>query len=269
MVTNSENQHFDAVGADGFIGIFDSGVGGISVLQACVAHMPSEHYVYFGDSAHAPFGDKSEEWVRARSAEIAKQLIDKGAKAIVIACNTATSAAAAYLRETYPRIPIIGIEPALKPAALSANSNRILVMATRTTLDLDKFHALARAYGSESIVYTQACPGLADHIETGKLGSEETYALLQRLIGKYADLNIDSVVLGCTHYVFIKQYVTEILGDVRFFNGNEGTANQLHRVLEEKNLLAADEQTGSIEFISSDTSPEVIRLYTRFFEMAY
>lgn len=251
--------------APGFVGVFDSGVGGISVLRACVAELPGERYVYYGDTANTPYGDKDEAWVRNRSFEIVDALIRDEAKAIVIACNTATSAAAAALRDAYPDTPIVGIEPALKPAACAPEHDRILVMATRTTLDLDKFHALARAYGSDSIVYTQACPGLADTIETQDFESPEIYRLLENLIGRYATERIDSVVLGCTHYVFIRKQIASILGSVRFFDGNAGTAQQLVRVLKQKSLLAQN-QPGSVVFRSSKNDQAVFDRYLKLFE---
>ena len=250
----------------GFVGVFDSGVGGISILLSLVAELPCERYVYFGDSAHAPYGDKTEEEVRQRSFEVAQSLIDEGAKALVIACNTATSAAAAALREAFPSLPIVGIEPALKPAALAPEHERILVMATRTTLDLDKFHALARAYGSDSTVITQACPGLADLIEECDLDAPAIHQLLEKLIGKYADMRIDSVVLGCTHYLFVKRAIAQILGNVAFFDGAAGTAQQLRRRLQEEGLLAPDEQRGSVVMRSSTPGQEVLERYTKLFE---
>ena len=254
--------------APGFIGVFDSGAGGISVARALVSELPHERFVYFGDSANAPYGDKTEEQVRELSFRIAEDFIIEGAKAIVIACNTATSAAADILRSTFANIPIVGIEPALKPAALDPNCERILVMATRTTLDLDKFHALARAYGSDSIVFTQACPGLADAIEKGDLEGPAMHALLKSLIGKYADERIDSVVLGCTHYPFVKNQIAQILGNVRFFDGNAGTARQLRRVLDAAGLLAPQMQPGSLVLRTSSAYEQAqLDLYARFFEL--
>ncbi len=250
---------------DGFVGVFDSGVGGISVLQALVRELPHERFVYFGDSAHAPYGTKTEQAVCQRSCEIASWLVDQGAKAVVIACNTATSAAAAALRERYPQLPIIGIEPALKPAALAPDHDRILVMATRTTLDLDKFHALARAYGSDSMVLTQACPGLADLVEEGLADSAEMDALLDKLIGKYADMRIDSVVLGCTHYPYLKRQISRILGDVVFFDGAHGTAAQLRRKLEEAGIQAGATCEGSVTMLSSRPGQDELDLYWKLY----
>lgn len=268
MPTECENQLSEVASEPpepGFVGVFDSGVGGISVLKALVRELPGERFSYFGDSANAPYGDKSEAFVRKRSFEIAESFIVQGAKAIVIACNTATSAAAQDLRAAFANIPIIGIEPALKPAALDPACERILVMATRTTLDLDKFHALARAYGSESILFTQACPGLADAVETGELDSPHINRLLEELVGKYAQERIDGVVLGCTHYPFIRQNIAQVLGNVRFFDGNAGTARQLHRMLEKENLLAPQGQAGSVWFDSSIASPAETELYDKLY----
>ena len=254
-------------GSAGFVGVFDSGVGGISILRALADELPDERFVYFGDSAHAPYGDKTQEQVRERSFEVARMLLDEGAKALVIACNTATSAAAASLREAFEGIPIVGIEPALKPAALAPEHDRILVMATRTTLDLDKFHALARTYGSDSTVITQACPGLADLIEREDPESPAVRELLDKLIGKYADMRIDSVVLGCTHYPFVKRQIAQILGDVTFFDGAAGTAKQLHRRLQDEGLCAPAGQHGGIDLRSSQPGQEVLDRYAHLLEM--
>ena len=169
-------MNMDEMTETNFIGMFDSGAGGISVLHACVAELPHEHFHYFGDSANAPYGDQGAERIRELSAEHTARMIDEGAKAIVIACNTATSAAADHLRETYPEMPIIGIEPALKPAALAGG--RILVLATEATVRLEKYNVLAAKYGADNMV-TVACSGLVELIEAGDLDDPAIEAYLQ------------------------------------------------------------------------------------------
>ena len=238
-----------------FIGMFDSGAGGISVLRACVAELPHEHFRYFGDSAHAPYGDQGAERIRELSAEHATRFVNEGAKAIVIACNTATSAAAQHLRETFADVPIIGIEPALKPAALAGG--RILVLATEATVHLEKYHVLAAKYGAKDMV-TVACSGLVELIEAGDLDDPAIESYLQEKIG-HLHGQVDNVVLGCTHYPFIKKQIAAVIGDVAFFDGAQGTAQQLKRRLVEFDLLAPEEQTGSISFASS--IPEQVVLY--------
>ena len=250
----------------GYIGVFDSGVGGISVLKRLVKEMPHERFVYFGDSANAPYGDKSPEWVRERSRKLVSAMVETGAKAIVVACNTATSAAAATLREEFSQLPIIGIEPALKPATEAAHHDHILVMATSITVKLDKFHKLARRYGSHSSIATVACTGLADLIETGDFESPALHELLEQQLGAYRN-KVDGVVLGCTHYPFVAQQIRAVLGDVPLYDGGAGTARQARHLLEEAAALAPASQKGSVIFRSSKNDPAQIELYERFYRL--
>ena len=244
-----------------FIGMFDSGAGGISVLRACMNELPNESFHYFGDSANAPYGDQGVERIRELSFDIVNKMVDEGAKAIVIACNTATSAAAEHLRETFADIPIIGIEPALKPAALAGG--RILVLATEATVHLEKYHVLAAKYGAKNME-TVACSGLVEFIEAGNLEDPAIETYLREKIGHLRG-HVDNVVLGCTHYPFIKKQIAAVLGDVAFFDGAQGTAQQLKRRLVEFDLLAPKEQTGSVEFASS--IPGQTALYERLFSL--
>lgn len=250
---------------NGFVGVFDSGVGGISVLKSLVAELPGEDFHYFGDSANAPYGEKTEEEVRALSQDIAERFVADGAKAIVIACNTATSAAAPRLRSEYPDLPIIGIEPALKPATEAPDHGRILVMATDITLKLDKYQELAATYGQDCEVISVPCPGLAARIEKGELDAPDLREMIRGFVGAFAG-TVGSVVLGCTHYPFVRRQIAEVLGgDVKFFDGGAGTARQLRRCLGEAGLLAERESDGSIEFASSEDTPEELELYREFF----
>lgn len=247
-----------------YIGVLDSGVGGISVLKRMVELMPHERYVFFGDSANAPYGDKPTEWVLHRTRLIVDGMVESGAKAVVIACNTATSVAAATLRAEHPDFPIVGIEPALKPAAEAAHHDRILVMATATTIRLDKFHRLAREYGSHSDIITVPCKGLADLVETGKLDSRAMRDMLEGYLGEYRG-KVDGVVLGCTHYPFVARQIRAIVGDVPLYDGGPGTARQTKRLLEAAHALAPASQEGGVEFRSSNSSPEQIELYRWFY----
>ncbi|MGN8689168.1 glutamate racemase [Atopobiaceae bacterium HCP3S3_F7] len=251
---------------DGFVGVFDSGLGGISVLERLVAELPHEHFVFFGDSANAPYGDRTVDEIRALSTGIVDRFVAEGAKAIVIACNTATSASASYLREKYRGLPIVGCEPALKPAALHSHGGRILVMATAATLRLEKFRNLLDEWGGEAEVTCVPCVGLVQLIEGGDLDAPELHDLLWRLVGRYRG-QVDSVVLGCTHYPFIKRQIADVLGDVAFFDGGEGAAHQLARLLGEDGLLAPAGAEGSVEFRSSKSTPAEIELYRRFFAL--
>ena len=252
--------------ADGFVGVFDSGVGGISVLRHLVRELPHEDFRYHGDSAHAPYGGKSADEVCELSRAIARGMVADGAKALVIACNTATSAAAPQLREEYPNLPIVGVEPALKPAVLAGGSGKVLVMATEVTLRLEKFHRLEELWAHDVQVETVACKGLVEHIEKGDLNAPALHELLERLVGSYRG-EVDRVVLGCTHYPFVRHQIAQVLGDVRFFDGGAGTARQLRRLLERDETLRAADHEGSVTFSSSINTPEEIALYQRFFEL--
>ena len=251
---------------EGYVGVFDSGVGGISVLKALSAKLPRESFAYFGDSANAPYGEKTRDQVLRRSRDIVDDLLGNGCKAVVIACNTATSAAAATLRAEYAHVPIIGVEPALKPAALGRDAGRILVMATPITLRLDKYQQLSRKWGVGREVIPAPCPGLAARIEQGNLEGEDMRDLLEDLVGQYRG-KVDAVVLGCTHYPFVARQICDVLGDVELYDGAEGTARQLERKLAERGLLAKSSGPGTVEFASSKPGEEEIALYRSFFEM--
>ena len=254
-------------GQDGFVGVLDSGVGGISVLRALVRELPHEDFRFFGDSANAPYGEKDEATVLSLTRGIVERLLDDGAKAIVIACNTATSVAAEALRAAHPDVPIVGIEPALKPAAEAFPHGRILVMATEVTLRLDKYHELARAWGGECEVISVPCPGLAARIERGELGAPDLTETIRALVGEHAGA-VDAVVLGCTHYPFVRRQIAEVLGkDVRFFDGGAGTARQLRARLADAGLLSERDRPGRVTFASSLDTPEELALYQRFFSL--
>ena len=181
------------------IGIFDSGLGGISVLRELVRIMPSEDFIYLGDSLHAPYGTKTLEEVRQRSIENAEFLFDKGAKGLVVACNTATSAAVRLLREMYPYIPIVGIEPAVKPAVNCMEHPKVLVMATPMTIREEKFHKLMDRYKEQGEIIPLPCPGLMNFVERGDLDGEDLEKYLSELLFEYKHNKVDAVVLGCTH----------------------------------------------------------------------
>lgn len=248
------------------IGVFDSGVGGISVLKALVDELPGEEFRYFGDSANAPYGSRTEAEVLDLSTRAVENMLADGAKAVVIACNTATSVAARSLREAHPNVPIVGIEPALKPAALAAPHGRVLVMATPITLRLDKYHELAATYGGTCEVISVPCPALAGRIEQGRLDDPDLVEMIDGYVGAYRG-TVDGVVLGCTHYPFVREQIRQVLGDVPFFDGGPGTARQLRHRLEEQGLLAPDGAQGSVSLSSSLDTPEELGLYRWFFSL--
>ena len=244
-----------------YIGVFDSGVGGVSVLQAIHEMMPGENLYFFGDSLNAPYGERSLEDVQQLTLNAIENMNKKKhLKAIVIACNTATSAAVTLLREKYTDIPVIGIEPALKPAALAKKNSCILVMATANTLRLDKFHQLAERYDKSATIIPVPCYGLAKRIEQGNLDKPDLIELLTDLIGPYKG-KVDSVVLGCTHYPFVKDSISKILGkNVEVIDGGEGTAREIKRRLAEKNLLNTNTTKGKIEIYNSLGEDKIIDL---------
>ncbi len=251
-----------------FIGVFDSGVGGISVLKKLVARLPGEDFLYYGDSANAPYGEKSQEEVARLSMALAGRMIDRGAKAVVIACNTATSAAAEVIRREYPDTPIVGVEPAIKPAAMKLSHGRILVMATPMTLEREKYKALAQRFDTAADLIPLACPGLAARIEKGDLDAEDITGMLEQLLSEYAG-RVDGIVLGCTHYPFIKKQIRKIMGDVPFFDGAEGTARELERRLKDRGLMSSFEDGGQVIFDTSDKTPMELKLYHDFFSLSY
>lgn len=223
------------------IGVFDSGVGGLSILRALRAELPAEDFVYFADSAHAPYGERGDAYVEERSRAIARHLVDaRGIKALVIACNTATAAAVHVVREAYPHLPIVGVEPALKPALALTSTGRIGVMATRGTLESRKFAALLRSLAGQAQFVLQPCDGLADAIESAD--EARTAALCElhvRALGPLGAGGIDTLVLGCTHYPFVRAQVQALAGGgVRLVDTGEPVARQARRLLAAAGALA-------------------------------
>ena len=231
------------------IAVFDSGVGGISVLRELVRLMPNENYLYYGDSANAPYGDKTTEQVRQLTLDAAQMLVQRGVKALVVACNTATAAAITLLRERYPELVVIGIEPALKLAADRFPKGRIGVMATQVTLREEKFAHQAERFPEVSIDLIPA-PGLVERIEA----EENPRPLLETLLLPYKG-KLDALVLGCTHYPFVAPIIGEILGEeTLLLDGGEGTARQTQRCLEARSLL--NPGPGSVRVENSSQDPE-------------
>ena len=235
------------------IAVFDSGVGGISVLRELVKIMPAENYLYFGDSLNAPYGTKTLDEVRELTCEHARRLLfEEGAKGLVVACNTATSAAVRKLREMYPDIPIVGIEPAVKPAVMCKEHPRVLVMATPMTIREEKFRKLMARYEDKGEIIPLPCPGLMDFVERGDLAGEDLKKYLTELLFEFKHNKVDAVVLGCTHYPFVKDMIQSTLGeDVLVFDGGEGTAREMRRRLDEKGLLTTATGKGKVMFSNS------------------
>lgn len=238
------------------IAVFDSGVGGISVLRELVKQMPNENYLYYGDSANAPYGDKTTDEVRALTLAVAKMLVSRGIKALVVACNTATAAAITALRENYPDLVIVGIEPALKVAADRFPKGRIGVMATQVTLREEKFAHQAERFPEVNIHLIPA-PGLVELIEAGQENTPQTRALLESLLLPYRG-KLDALVLGCTHYPFVSHIIGDILGSgTVLLDGGEGTARQTRRCLEAKDIL--NPGPGSVQMENSSHDATLLR----------
>jgi len=215
------------------IGVFDSGVGGISTLKTMMRMLPSERFIYYGDMKHAPYGTKTPEEVLFCARAVVAELTGQGVKALVIACNTATGAAAAALRAEL-EIPVIAMEPALKPAHELRREGKILVLATPLTLRQEKFERLMGLYGEGAVKVP--CPGLMELVEADDPDGARRY--LEALFGRFDLREVDAVVLGCTHYVFLKEMIRRMLPEkIAITDGNEGTARQLRRVLAQKGLL--------------------------------
>lgn len=239
------------------IAVFDSGVGGISVLRELIRLMPGENYLYYGDSTNAPYGGRTTRQVQDMTLEAAQMLMQRGIKALVVACNTATSAAIHILRERYPECIIVGIEPALKMAADRFPTGRIGVMATQVTLREEKFSLQAQRFPGAQLTRIPA-PGLVELIEQGKADSQEAFDLLSGLLSLYAGA-LDALVLGCTHYPFAAKHISRILGSgTLLFDGGAGTARQTRRCLEAAGLLFNG--PGSVQIENSSADPALLTL---------
>lgn len=247
------------------IGFFDSGVGGISVLKEAIKILPREDYIYFGDSKNAPYGTRSVEEVKTLTFNAVDYLIEKNAKALVIACNTATSAAITDLREKYSdHMPVIGIEPALKPAVEYNRRGKIIIMATPMTLAEAKFNNLMENYRGRAEITPLPCPGLVELIEEGIIEGEEVNRYLQKKVEPFKETGIAAIVLGCTHYPFIKKELSIVLENkVPIIDGSMGTAKQLKRQLLEYNIISKRKETGKVEISNSLNNNEIINLSYR------
>lgn len=232
------------------IGVFDSGVGGLSVLRHIRTALPAEDLLYVADSAHAPYGVKSPQFIEARALAIAEFLVARDAKALVVACNTATAAAIVRLRERF-ELPIVGMEPAVKPAAEATRSGVIGVLATSGTLESEKFADLVERFGSRARVIVQPCPGLVEQIEAGDLAGPLTRGLLEDFVAPLLAQGADTLVLGCTHYPFLTPLLRELAGpEVELIESGAAVARQLVRRLAEADFQPARQQ-GTERFFSS------------------
>ena len=246
------------------VGVFDSGIGGLTVLKECIKQNPNYEYIYYSDSIHNPYGEKTEEEVQRISDNITSFLISKKCKIIIIACNTASATSADYLRKKYPNISFIAIEPAIKPAYLNRNKKEnCLVMATPITINSQKFNKLYKTYTNDHF-YKIPCENLANLIETGDKKKIKDY--LEYHLSKYKN-KVSSVVLGCTHYPMIKKEIKEVLGNIDFYDGSKGVAKQLKKVIEE-NEIKKEKET-KITWIDSSNKKEKINKLKKIWEDLY
>ena len=241
------------------IGVFDSGVGGISTLRAIRRALPSERLIYVADSAHAPYGDKSPDFITRRSTAIMEFLLEQGAKAVVAACNTATGVVIAQLRATFD-CPIIGLEPAIKPAVAHTRSGVVGVLATERTLSSDKFLDLVARHRGAATLLLQACPGLVECVESGDLSSDATSALVRSFVEPLTEKGADTLVLGCTHYVLIKDLIQHVAPEATILDSSDAVATHLRQRLGAHDLLASNNGIGSEEFWTTGSLDHARRL---------
>ena len=242
-----------------YIAVFDSGVGGISVLRHLIRLMPGERFVYFGDSANAPYGSRPTREIRELTLAAVHSLLEEyPLKALVIACNTATAAAVNDIRNAHPDLIVVGIEPALKVAADHYPGGRVGVLATEVTLREEKFDTLLHRFDENVTIYKIPVPGLVELVEQGKVDTPETEGLLRRVLAPYIG-KLDAAVLGCTHYPFARAAISRVLGkDVVLLDGGEGTARETRRRLEMAGLL--ENGTGDVIIRNSSPDPDLLRL---------
>lgn len=244
------------------VGIFDSGIGGLSVAREIRRALPAEHLLYLADTRYLPYGDRPEAWVRERSVAIGRWMEARGAKVLVVACNTASGAALEALREVLS-IPVIGLEPALKPAARESPSGRVGVMATTRTIGSARLQRLVDEHCRTVEVVRHPCPGLADLVEEGTLAGADFEARIEAYAAPLREAGVDTVVLGCTHYVFVKDAIQRALGPgVRLMDSGEAIARRTRQILAEAGALAP-EGPGSFRVLTSGDPAEVGRVVRR------
>ena len=242
------------------IGIFDSGVGGLSVLRSIRGQMPEENILYFGDQGHVPYGPRSMEQIQNFSEGITKFLLDHDSKLIVVACNTASAAALTYLRGRFPAVSFVGMEPAVKPAAEMTQTGRVGVLATPATFQGALYASVVERFAAGVELFQHTCPGLVSQIEKGELNSADTRAILEDALLPMLDAsrNIDTVVLGCTHYPFVIPLIEQIVGkNIRVIDPAPSVAKQVNRLLEAAGMQSQAQGHASVRFFTSGNPSEM------------
>jgi glutamate racemase len=240
------------------IGIFDSGVGGLSVLRAIREQLPAENLIYLGDQGHVPYGARPMEEIQKFSEGITRFLLYQDSKIIVVACNTASAAALKTLREKFPEVSFVGMEPAVKPAAEATQTGKVGVLATPATFQGALYASVVERFGADVELFQHTCPGLVSQIESGELDTQRTREILQDALLPMLEKNIDTVVLGCTHYPFVIPLIEQIVGEnVRVIDPAPSVARQTQRLLEAENLLNRSNASGRIQYFTSGDVPAV------------
>jgi glutamate racemase len=235
------------------IGLFDSGVGGLSVWRQVAALLPDESAVYFADQAHVPYGSRPMPEIRALSEAITRFLLGLGCQIVVVACNTASAAALTHLRDLFPAVPFVGMEPAVKPAAQGTRVGRVGVMATPATFQGELFASVVERFASGVQLVNQVCPGLVNQVEAGRLDTPDTQTLLQEYLAPMMRAGVDTVVLACTHYPFLAPAIRRIVGpDVQVIDPAPAIARQVKRVMEQRGLLSPGSQPSRVFYTTGD-----------------
>jgi glutamate racemase len=241
------------------IGVFDSGVGGLSVLHALQERMSNEDIIYLGDQEHVPYGARPMEEIQKFSVGIVRFLLKQGAKIIVVACNTASAAALVHMRQTFPDVQIVGMEPAVKPAAEATKTGKVGVLATPATFQGALYASVVERFGAGVQLFQNTCAGLVSQIEKGELDTKATREILENALIPMLEKNIDTVVLGCTHYPFVIPLIQEIVGKgVRVIDPAPAIARQTEHLLDAHNIRSNSDQQGHVQIFTSG-DPEAVR----------
>jgi glutamate racemase len=233
------------------IGIFDSGIGGLSVWREIAAQLPHEDTLYFADQIHIPYGPRTLEEIRSFSEAVTRFLLGRGSKIIVVACNAASAAALKHLRVTFPNIPFVGMEPAVKPAAETTHTGVVGVLATPATFQGELFASVVERFANGVQLVKEVCPGLVQQVEAGRLNTPDTLAMLDRFLTPIRAANADTIVLGCTHYPFVIEAIRQLAPGVNVIDPAPAIARQVDRVLNERGLACDEDRCGEHHFITS------------------
>lgn len=243
------------------IAVFDSGVGGISVLRHLRALLPAETLIYFADQAHVPYGPRPASQIQSFCLAITDFFIEQEAKMVVVACNTATAAALDALRAAYPHLPFVGMEPAVKPGAAATRTGKVGVLATAGTFESQRYADLMARYARDVTLYENPCTGLVSLIEAGELNGAQTRTLLQDCMHPMLDAGVDTLVLGCTHYPFVLPLIREIAGpDVQIIDPAPAVARQARRLLDRHNLRAPAGRQGNLQAYTSGDAQHLAQM---------